>query len=163
MHSIEYIYKKWCCCCCWCCLCGWCCLCPPCGAWSSCLVTMFVCTSVEAITLNKTKKKKQARSKTKRNERKQKQKQKQENSKTQAKAKQSVKHTNKHSEAGKVYTRIPARQIVAAAAAACCATKNKTQSTNNMPSTGQALPGPCSSTAAELQQYQNQIILNKAK
>lgn len=163
MHSIEYIYKKW---CCWCCLYGWCCLSPPCGAWSSCLVTMFVClwTSVEAIKLNKTKKKKQktqARSKTKRNKRKQKQKQ--ENSKTQAKAKQSVKHTNKHSEAGKVYTRIPARQIVAAAAAACCATKNKTQSTNNMPSAGQASPVPCSSTAAELQQYQNQIILNKAK
>lgn len=40
--------------------------------------------------------------------------------------KQSVKHTNKHCEAGKVYTRIPARQIVAAAAAAaCCATKTK--------------------------------------
>lgn len=59
--------------------------------------------------------------------------------------KQSVKHTNKHCEAGKVYTRIPARQIVAAAAAAaCCATKNKTPSTNNMPNVG-----PCSSTAAE--------------
>lgn len=77
--------------------------------------------------------------------------------------KQSVKHTNKHCEADKVYTRIPARQIVVAAAAACCATKNKTQSTNNMLTAGQGLPGPCSSTAAELQQYQNQIILNKAK